>query len=196
MSAETIEKVRFDRLNLVCKKALEQLIKKGISMEKLRQCYPTISSTVNGNKSLTIARSQIVKYWHKTSLAEFDMIFSEKNIQEKLDELDEIIQLAQKRKQERSIEPVILDDLSPDDILVSSLLSQSQLLERLQMIYDQLCLDNQVLANELQELVKESNEISTDVNSSLRVLAKEVEILNDDAKKFDVESMIDAIEPS
>jgi kinetochore protein NNF1 len=124
------------------------------------------------------------------------MIFSEKNIQEKLDELDEIIQLAQKRKQERSIEPVILDDLSPDDILVSSLLSQSQLLERLQMIYDQLCLDNQVLANELQELVKESNEISTDVNSSLRVLAKEVEILNDDAKKFDVESMIDAIEPS
>jgi len=124
------------------------------------------------------------------------MIFAEKNIQEKLDELDEIIQLAQKRKQEQSIEPVILDDLTPDDILVSSLLSQSQLLERLQMIYDQLCLDNKQLANELQELVKESNEISTDVNSSLKVLAKEVEILNDDAKKFDVESMIDAIEPS
>lgn len=116
MSSE-IDRIRYERLKLVCKKALEQSIKKSLSIDQIKSCYPTIASTEDGQKSLEIARSQIIKFWHNNSTKEFDLIFKERNIETKLNELDEIIQKAQERKLEGKEAPIQVDRLSPSELI-------------------------------------------------------------------------------
>lgn len=90
------------------------------------------------------------------SLDEFDLIYKEKDIESKLDELDDIIQNAQRTK-DSGKEPSNIDQLSPLEIVDSTIVSNSKnVLDSLQMIYDQLCLDNAELYTELSELTKES----------------------------------------
>lgn len=177
---EVIEKVRYERLQMVCKKALEQTIKKGMDLNKIQECFPQLSTTPEGIHQLQVARNQIVKYWHDNGLAEFDLIFKDRNIERKLDELDEIIQKAQYRKQRNEETPVKVHELSPEEILLATVLSDKEPVETLRLIYNQLCLDNQQLQQEMVEIVHETNEVEMDIDESLRVLRDNVAILKDD----------------
>ena len=68
--------------------------------------------------------------------------------------MDDIIQNAQRAK-DSGKEPSNIDQLSPLEIVDSTIVSNSKnVLDSLQMIYDQLCLDNAELYTELSELTK------------------------------------------
>lgn len=181
MSSE-IDKIRYERLRLVCKKALEQSIKKSLAIEQIKTCYPNIASTEEGQKSLEIARSQIIKFWHNNSTKEFDLIFEERNIETKLNELDEIIQKAERRKLEGSEPPIEIDRLSPSDLIESSLLGTKKAsIDNLTMIYNQLRLDNMELYEKLRALSEESETIKSDLNNLINLLSDDLQSLKGDS---------------
>lgn len=191
-SDKNIEKVRFERLKLVCRKALKQLIKKSLSIEQIKTCYPLIASTEEGVESLEIARSQMIKWWLSSSLKEFDLIFSERDIENKLDELDKIIQTAQQRKRLKIEQPVEIEKLSPTEIINSMIVSSTySSIENLTAIYNQLRIDNGELLERLQGLATESNEIKNDINELFQTLAEEINALKEEESKIRLDSLIE-----
>ena len=191
MSADENNKVRFERLRLVARKALEQLIKKSLTMEQVKTCFPTLVTSQDGVRSLELALSQM---WHANSLDEFDLIYKEKDIESKLDELDDIIQNAQRAK-DSGKEPSNIDQLSPLEIVDSTIVSNSKnVLDSLQMIYDQLCLDNAELYTELSELTKESTRINNSIKSGIEQLNKEANSVELEKAGLQIDKLIDILE--
>ncbi|KAK6458911.1 Nnf1-domain-containing protein [Scheffersomyces xylosifermentans] len=189
--SEEVEKIRYDRLKVVCRRALEQSIRKSLNSDSIKSCYPSIAATEDGSRSLETARSQMTKFWFDSSMKEFELIFKEKNVDTKLNELDEIIQTAQRRKQSHQELPAHIDKLSADELIESTLLQGSDYsLDSLSMIYNQLCLDNTEMFEELQSLSTESESLKTDINAQLALLKKEVEVIDSQSTDFNLEELI------
>ncbi|EMG48990.1 NNF1 Kinetochore-associated protein NNF1 [Candida maltosa Xu316] len=167
------DSIRFRKLRLASRKALEQSIKSALNVKQLRTCFPTLVQTEEGIHSLEIALSQMSAFWYTRSLEEFDLIYNEKDLEVKLNELDGIVRKAQELK-ENGGEPLNIDQLSPREIIDSTINTKNKnVLDNLEMIYDQLCLDNNELLDELAELKNECTEIGNSIISTTAQLAKE-----------------------
>lgn len=188
------QKIRYERLKLVCQKALEQSIKKSLSMEQIKKCYPTISLSKEGERSLEIARSQIVKFWHTNSMKEFDLIFKERDIENKLNELDEIVQKAQERKTKGDEAPIEADKLSPTELIEGTIYhDKKKTLVTLEMIYKQLRSENEDLYKELEELGQRSSKIRTDVEGSISRLKNSVKSLKEEDSDIRLDELVSCV---
>lgn len=200
MTTPSSEKIRFEKLRLVCRKALEQSIKKSLSQEQIISCYPTIADSNDGIKSLDLARQQIIKFWFNNSMREFEWIFKERNIELKLDELDELILQARMRsliEDEENDPPVFINQLTPDQIMEANLIpSKRTTIENLSMIHEQLKLDNQELLDELLSLSHEGESIQNDLYGTIKSLNEGIEGLRGEEEQVRVklDQLIDAIE--
>ena len=180
--ASSAEKIRYERLKLVSQKALDQSIKKGLSIDQIKKCYPIISSSSDGVRLLEMARSQIIDFWQSKSLEEFALIFKERNLASKLDELDEIVEAAHRRQYDGDTR-IPIDLLTPDELIDASLVStRKQSADTLSIIYNQLCADNQELHDELMSLAKEGNDLKNDINALIASLGRDIEATQEDAK--------------
>lgn len=158
--------IRYQRLNQVVKKALEQTIKKTFAMEQLSKAFPTIASIPEGKRSLESARAQIVDFCYSISMKEFMLIFEESDVENKLNQLDEIIHTAQKRRQEGSSASVHFDRLAATEIMNASLVpAKKSAMESLTLIYNQLKADNDAFAAELRQICEESDEIRLEMDT-------------------------------
>lgn len=166
------EKIRFDRLNQVAKKAVEQTIKKLLMPEQLEKCFPSIAEMEGGPEALEMARKQIQKYFHNTCFKQFEHIFENRDIRNKLDELDEIIARAQHAKDSAPAKSrVSVDKLTPQQLIEATvLLTRRDSIKKLTMIYEQLVLDNKQLFEELRSLAKELDGVKQDVVGSIAAL--------------------------
>lgn len=188
------EKIRYERLRLVCTKALEESIKKSLSLDQIKICYPTIASTAEGIEVLEIARSQIIDFWLHNSIKEFDLIFQERNLEEALNSLDEIVFLAKKRSIDKSVEPIEIDKLTPKDIIDAKLnYKRNETVNALKLIYDQLCIDNLNYFQQLNSLCQQSEDIKTDINNQVTFLNQELEVLKNDNSSARVNELLDTI---
>lgn len=179
------EKVRFERLRLVARRALEELIKKSLSIEQVNTCFPTLVSSEDGVTSLESALSQMSGFWHSNSLDEFDLIYKEKDMESKLNELDNIIQQSQDRK-DSGAEPSNIDQLSPLEIVDSTIITKSKdVLDNLQMIYDQLCTENLDLYKEFSEMVNDAKDIDNSIQANIEQLKSEADVCNTTGVKFE-----------
>lgn len=163
-------------------------------MEQVKTCFPTLVTSQDGVRSLELALSQMSGFWHANSLDEFELIYKEKDIESKLDELDDIIQNAQRAK-DSGKKPSNIDQLSPLEIVDSTIVSNSKnVLDSLQMIYDQLCLDNAELYTELSELTKESTRINNSIKSGIEQLNKEANSVELEKAGLQIDKLIDILE--
>lgn len=89
--------IRFQRLNQVCEKALEESLK-ALSDENLEMCYPTLSSTKEGKHEIQTVKDQLHESWSQNARKEFDAVFKERDIEVKLNELDDLILEAQEHQ--------------------------------------------------------------------------------------------------
>ena len=168
MADKQPEKIRFLKLRLVCRKALEQSIKKSLSLDQIKSCYPEISLTTEGTKALDTARSQIVQFWFDNSLREFELIFSERDIEAKLDELDELILQAEERR-ELGEDQLYINDLTPEQLMDANLaLLKKMAVTLFLMIHEQLHLDNEELLKSLKDLEVEINTTRSDIELRTR----------------------------
>lgn len=99
------QKIRYLRLNQVFNKALTQSISKLQNWEKVSSCFPEYAATKEGATNLANCQRQVIEFWTELCKREFEEILEERNVEEKLDELDELIVEAKDR----------LRKLSPDD---------------------------------------------------------------------------------
>lgn len=188
-----IDFIRYERLRLVIEKALEQTTAKSLSLDQIAKCFPKIAESKDGLNSLNLARKQMKTHLDSVSSKEFALIFSEHDIEKKLNELDEVIQMAQYRK-EHNQQPVEVDKLSPFDIIESSLLpSKESVMESLSMIYNQLLLDNRELYQSLKSKAEESEEIKREIDNSIESLTRGIDELKEDRLNENLNNLIQEV---
>lgn len=61
-------------------------------------CYPSLSNSKQGEESISKVKKTLTEKWPQNASVEFDAIFEEREIESKLDELDDLIIQAQQRQ--------------------------------------------------------------------------------------------------
>ncbi|SMN21029.1 similar to Saccharomyces cerevisiae YJR112W NNF1 Essential component of the MIND kinetochore complex (Mtw1p Including Nnf1p-Nsl1p-Dsn1p) [Maudiozyma saulgeensis] len=162
-STDDDQKIRYLRLNQVFNKALSQSIAKFQNYEKVSACFPEYASTHLGKIHLVNCEKQVTEFWAELCHREFQEIMKERNVKEKLDDLDILIAQAKKRLQEQKQEHHIEDtsdkntlsiaELSVDEIIQCNLHTQRKdTLKELDKRINILEESNQDLENTLKEL--------------------------------------------
>ncbi|CCF59114.1 hypothetical protein KAFR_0G00810 [Kazachstania africana CBS 2517] len=159
------EGIRYIRLNQVFNKALSQSILKFQNQEKINSCFPKYSKTRLGKVHLMNCQKQVSEFWTELSHREFEEILKDRDVKNKLNELDALINFAKERLQEKEQyhqeddnKQVSVTDLSAEQFINCSLYSQrvrasKDLDSRLETINEL----NRNLEQELKELEKELN---------------------------------------
>lgn len=176
------ERVRYDRLCKVVKTALERTITALLNAEQVQKCYPTISAMEGGPEALDTARKQIQRYFHSTCTKQFEHIFEERDMKRKLDELDEIIQSAQRRRTLGTEPPVQVDQLSAGEVFAANVaLARQDTVKKLTMIYEQLVVDNKQMYEELRGIASESEQLRTDLVALVEALSSGIDEMKREA---------------
>ncbi|CAN6637947.1 kinetochore-associated protein Nnf1p [Trichomonascus vanleenenianus] len=166
-----MESIRYDRLNQISARSLEESVK-FLTYERLATCYPTVASTTKGRQVLEQARNQIAEHWKVTALKEFDAIYDERKIKEKMVELDTLISQARERQASESPEPqdqpVNLEQLTPDHIVNAHLgLIKEQQIAELEKELASLREENRQLLDNAMTNNDKLQEISSSLQSTL-----------------------------
>ncbi|KAK9449461.1 Nnf1-domain-containing protein [Limtongia smithiae] len=104
--------IRNDRLTDVFNRSLQSSTK-ALTFDKLAQCYPYVAE--HGRLGLREAMNQAMRFWETSATREYNAILRERNVRQKLDELDVLIDEARARKRRHAEEMAKDDNPSPDD---------------------------------------------------------------------------------
>ena len=83
--------LRFEALHTALSYALQKTLSK-LTLDVFVSCFPNIDPT-----SLDYVRKQIIKSWQSRAELEFQKIFLERELKQKLDKLDEVVLESEKR---------------------------------------------------------------------------------------------------
>lgn len=184
------KKVRFERLQEVLKLAVDQTVKRLMEPEDFKRCFPRIATTEGAEEIFELARTRVAQYFNKTCVDQFNHIFHERDIKQRLDDLDEIIYLAQERKATKSGDQLHTDELSPEEIINTAVTKLKLLaIEKLQSIYDQLCQDNNELYNQLKEHTETCENLKNEVISLVDSLQSGI----DEIKRINFEVLLEKL---
>ncbi|KAI3404047.2 hypothetical protein KGF56_003206 [Candida oxycetoniae] len=191
---KNIHKVRFERLQLVGKKAVEQVLKTSLTTDQIKSCYKEIAESEVGLKSLETGSNQLEKYLLEETLAEFDHIYEENDLSSKLNDLDEVIQNAFQREQGKmsSAEslPVHIDQLSSSEIIDSMILNKKEdTLLALEKVYLKTYSDNEELEEKLRKIIANASAINSQIQDVLIPIKEQASFVTSDPVKMD--SIID-----
>lgn len=182
------KKVRFERLREVLRLAVNQTVKRVLTSEHFSQCFPRIASMEVGEATIDFARKQVAQYFTSTSMEQFEHIFHERNIENRLNELDEIIHSSQQRKDTRTGRQLLIDEIPPEEIINLAVTKLKLLaIENLQVIYDQLCNDNDDLYSQL----KENTETCEDLKNEVISLVDSLQSGIDEIKRLNFELLLE-----
>lgn len=121
-SENNTQRIRYKRLVQVCNKALEESIKKLQVWEKIEECFPSYAKTTSGAENLAICQQQVIKLWSNLCKVEFDAIFHERSVEEKLNQLDELIEKAKLRSPPSNSSRLRkIDELRPRELIEGNL---------------------------------------------------------------------------
>ncbi|ODV92851.1 hypothetical protein CANCADRAFT_12601, partial [Tortispora caseinolytica NRRL Y-17796] len=88
-----------------------------VDVEDLKKCYPSVAALEGSDSLFADILSQVTDFWRTRSLKEFDLILKEKNVTEKLNELDEIIESGKQLAESGAPEDIQIENLTPAQIL-------------------------------------------------------------------------------
>lgn len=158
MTSET--RIRYLRLNQVFNKALGQSVAKLESWDKVSSCFPEYANTREGATNLANCQQQVKDFWTQLCKREFEEILVERNVEEKLNELDDLIWEAKQRlrasdDQESEKRPgKSIDDLSTDEMLQCNLYKERlRATEQLEVRLATLSEMNEKLQRDLSDVV-------------------------------------------
>lgn len=154
------EKIRYLRLKQVFNKALNQSISSLNNWEKISACFPEYASTKETATNLRNCQSQVIEFWTEICKREFEEILKERNVKDKLDELDELISEARERLRNLPRDEhghhgksTPIDELSSAKLLECNLFTQRlEAIKKLDERLNKLNRINQNLENELEKL--------------------------------------------
>lgn len=192
MMTETEPNVRFEALHSALSYALQKTLSK-ISLRTFVSCYPQMD-----RMTLDYVRKQIVSLWQSRAEEEFQKIFTERGLKDKLNELDEVIRDAEALRarwthdatlKERQCLDVTV--LTPEELVrARTVTDKKKILENLQEMLTPLQESNRELQARLAELTQNINEDLAEVST----LVEELEFLDDDDRRQDEEAFRDLVE--
>lgn len=166
--------VRYHRLQDIANRSLKESTR-NLTLLQLKECYPSIAATAKGQQTLEKALTQFSEVWHRTAEREFKAIFEERDIEQKLVGLEEIIEKSQRRKESFSSAtdshengPVHLDKLTPKQIAEANV--KSLKLARLRALKQELAdlrAENSGLESDLKSRDGDSSSLDDDLSSSV-----------------------------
>ncbi|CUS24770.1 LAQU0S19e01222g1_1 [Lachancea quebecensis] len=152
-------RIRYLRLNQVCKKALQQSVNKVQNWDKIASCFPHYAAVDEGATNLTNCQRQVVEFWMELSKREFEEIFKERDIERKLNDLDDLISRAktvQRSMREEGSTRECIDELTPEQLICGNMHeTRVELLSQLDGRLDKMTNLNTQLENQLQQLQAE-----------------------------------------
>lgn len=191
------EYVRFDALHSALSYALQKTLSK-LSLKVLISCYPEIDKT-----SLEYVRKQIIKSWKTKAESEFQKIFNEKDLENKLNLLDEVIKNAETSKtsleydnnsnsdDSKIIGKVDLSALNPSELTKIFIISEKQKTE--DDLKDQLKEITESNKKLLEKLSQLRQDIKTDFEEFEPVI-NELEILDNLVEEEEDKSFRDMVD--
>lgn len=179
----TQENIRFEAFHSALSYALQKTLSK-ITLKTFLSCYPQIDSS-----SLDYMRKQIIKLWQNKAEVEFQKIFSERNLKEKLDDLDVIIQNAENRKHEYDTNLMEkcpdISIFTPSELVKTHIITEKQ--KNLEKLQDEL----ESLRNTNKHLLQKLNEYKFEINNNLddfSTIIDDLKLLDDiDEPKEEIE---------
>ncbi len=114
---------RAKRLNQILDRSLAETIR-SITYDKMALCFPTLAS--NKPDILLSAHEQVVSFLQTSCQTEFAKVLKERNAVAKLNDLDEVIEDAKRRKDRGEPAGENPSDLAPDVILRAHLLPRKR----------------------------------------------------------------------
>ncbi|CAI4044148.1 hypothetical protein N7582_003256 [Saccharomyces uvarum] len=149
--------IRYIRLKQVFNRALDQSISKLQSWDKVSSCFPQYVNTKQGAINVANCQRQLTEFWTELCQREFKEIIEERDVEQKLNELDELISEAKDRytgsaHNDENERPAI-DELSSRELVECHVYSQR--IHAVQEIDERLAKVNEMndqLARELDDL--------------------------------------------
>lgn len=170
-----VEKIRFLRLNQVFDRALKQSLVKFQDWDKFSSSFPTYSKTKDGTTHLVNSQKQVCEFFAGLSHKEFENLLSDRQVKEKLDELDELIAEANARLEQKlssnnndeaeNIMDVPISELPPQELLDCSLYTERQnAIDQLDARLNKIKSANQGLVDEIMQLEDEIKDDFQEIN--------------------------------
>lgn len=166
------QKIRYLRLNQVFNKALTQSISKLESWEKVSSCFPDYADTREGASNLINCQRQVIEFWTELCKREFEEILVERDVKEKLDQLDELISEAKRRLRDSASDGPKERDGTPIDELSSEELVKCNLYEERIRANNQLDQRIATMKKLNDGLEQELNELETSLSKEQLELTK------------------------
>lgn len=168
---EEAPKVRYTRLQQVFDTALRQSLSKFQNWSKLSACFPTMAGTTEGKLHLLNCQKQVTEYWTQLSKREFQEILEERNVRAKLDKLDELIHIAEKRyadQDSNNNNPSSSSEIPLNELTTDRLLSCNAHTQRVKQMHELESRYNKVLQLN-KSLETEIAQLEQNVNNDLQI---------------------------
>lgn len=182
--------VRTERLRAVLKLAVDQTVKRLMEPEDFKKCFSKMVSIEGAEAAIELGRKQVAQYFTTISLEQFEHIFAERGIKERLDDLDDVIHSAQERKATNTGGQILLDELSAESVITTAVTKlKHSAIEKLQVIYDQLCKEN----TDLYERLKEHTETCENLKNEVVSLVDSLQSGIDEIKRINFELLLEKL---
>lgn len=189
---QEIGSIRFEALHSALSYALQRTLSK-LTLKTFISCYPGIDQS-----SLEYVRKQIIKSWQTRAEIEFQKIFAERDLQSKLDQLDDIIQTAEELKQhnlqnsdETHILNVDISSLTPSELTKVHIYTEKEKsLDNLGNLLDTIRHSNQQLISRLNTI---KHDISNDLDD-FGYIVDDLKVLDDIDEEIEDASFKEIVE--
>ncbi|CAI4044004.1 MIND complex subunit NNF1 SKDI_10G3120 [Saccharomyces kudriavzevii IFO 1802] len=119
--------IRYIRLKQVFNRALDQSISKLQSWDKVSSCFPQYVNSKQGAINVANCQRQLTEFWTELCQREFKEIMEERSVEQRLNDLDELISEAKERYTDRDDvggEAPAIDELSSKELVDCHIYSQ------------------------------------------------------------------------
>lgn len=168
--SEVKKPIRFEAFHSALSFALQKTLSK-LTLKSFISCFPTTD-----HASIDYVRKEIIKLWQSKAESEFQKIFEERNLKQKLDELDLIVERAELRQHVPDSESVNVITLSPHELIKAhSMKEKKNLLHRLESELEDLKKSN----DEIQKLVDEEKQSLLNDLAACQVFINDLQLIDE-----------------
>lgn len=168
--------IRYDRLQKISQRSLNESVK-FLTLQRMESCYPGIANAPKGKQALQKAMDQISGYWTTAATKEFEAVFEERDVKNKMKQLDDLVNEAEKRRENQEKEgsegPIYLDSLTPQKVVDAHLrTARQETVESLEKELSSLRAENE----ELLKAINNDRDALSNLSTVIQELLEELDV--------------------
>ncbi|ODV84506.1 hypothetical protein CANARDRAFT_213392 [[Candida] arabinofermentans NRRL YB-2248] len=174
--------IRFDGFDKAANYATLQTIKQ-LSLSTFKSCYPFINTD-----TLQELNNQLITFMKSKSIEQFNLIYEERNLKLKLDELDDLIHDGESRMINGNgggdggdDDSIFINSLNSNQLIQFKLLKlKENAVDELHDKLNNIITEKHKLINELNSLIDKTNNDLNSIDLTRLIQLSEIQTINDD----------------